>query len=258
MDLSGTTAIVTGAGGGGSGRAIARRLAREGAVVLVADVDERGGRETVEQIERERGRAHFFRADVGVEADVTALVDCAVQNHGGLDVLVNNAGGTFYPEVLGHWMETLQPNLLGTMYGTLHAVAAMRGRGGAIVNMSSTSALGYGPSKSPAYDAAKAAVVRLTAALACLREQLGIRVNCLAPHWIATEEIKAFLAQTTPEQRQAWRVPDVLLSPDDVADAVVRLATDEQLAGRVLVWWGGQPRRLIAAADPGFAQLEAI
>src|SRR5207245_8683174 len=77
MELNGKVAIVTGAGGGGSGRAIAKRLARDGALVVVSDIDERGGRETLRLIEAERGHAAFFPADVGIEPEVRALISFA-------------------------------------------------------------------------------------------------------------------------------------------------------------------------------------
>ncbi len=259
MELSGRVAIVTGAGGGGSGRAIARRLARGGASVVVSDIDERGGRETLRRIEAEGGRAAFFRADVGVEREVRALITFAEKTYGGLDILVNNAG-PYYPQgPLEHWFETLQANLLGTMYGTLHAIEAMRRRGGgAIVNFGSTSSLGYGRkhSQSPAYDAAKAGVMRLTTTLAWLREQEGIRVNCLVPDWVATEELKSYVDALTPQQRKEQKVPDVLITLDEIGDAVVQLATNEDLTGRVMVCWSGQPPRLIPLGDPGYAALE--
>ncbi len=256
MKLNGKVAVVTGAGGGGSGRTIARRLAGDGASAVVSDKEERGGRETVRLIEAADGRAAFMRVDVGVEAEVRALVEFAEKSYGGLDIMVN-AAGPFWPEPLGHWSETVQANLFGTMYGTQHAIEAMRRRGGgAIVNVGSTSALGYGDSRAPAYDAAKAGVMHLTTRLAGLKKEFGIRVNCVVPHWIATEEVSSFLATATPEQRREWNAPDVLLTTDEIADAVVRLATDENLAGRVMICWGGQPRRLIPFGDPGYAALE--
>jgi NAD(P)-dependent dehydrogenase (short-subunit alcohol dehydrogenase family) len=135
----------------------------------------------------------------------------------------------------------------------------MRRRGGgAVVNIGSTSSLGHGRkhSPSPAYDAAKAGVIRLTTALGWLRDQEGIRVNCLVPDWVATPEVSAYVDSLTPEQRKQQGVPEVLLTVDQISDAVVRLITDESLAGRVMVWWCGQPLRLIPLGDPGYARLE--
>jgi len=258
MELSNRIAIVTGAGGGGSGRAIALRLAQSFTNVVVSDIDEPGGRETLRLIEAEGGSAAFCPANVGVESDVRALIAFAEKTYGGLDIMVNNAG-PFFPEPLGHWFETVEANLLGTVYGTLCAIEAMRRRGGgAVVNIGSTSSLGHGRKHSPsaAYDAAKAGVIRLTTALGWLRDREGIRVNCLVPDWVATPEVKSYVDSLTPEQRKRQGVPDVLLTVEQIANAVVRLATDESLAGRVMVWWCGQPPRLIPLGDPGYARLE--
>src|SRR5437773_1930848 len=98
MELVGRVAIVTGAGGGGSGRAIARRLARDGASVVVSDINEGGGSETVRLIESEGRRAIFFRADVGVEAEVRALIAFAEKTYDGVDLMVNNASAPYHPE----------------------------------------------------------------------------------------------------------------------------------------------------------------
>lgn len=258
MEIIGKVAVVTGAGGGGSGRAIARRLARDGAAVIVSDIDEAGGQETVRQIEREGGRAAFFRADVGVEAQVRALFGFADERHGGVDILINTAG-PYFPEPLEKWMKTVHANLLGTMYGTLCAIGSMTKRdGGAIVNFGSTSAVGHGRdhSSAPAYDVAKAGIMRLTTTLGWLKERHRIRVNCIVPHWVATEEVAGFVAGLTPQQRVEYKVPDVLLTTDEIADAVLQLVTDEVLAGRVLICRGGEPHALIADGDRGYAQLE--
>jgi NAD(P)-dependent dehydrogenase (short-subunit alcohol dehydrogenase family) len=260
MDLAGKVAIVTGSGGGGSGRAVARRMARDGAAVVVTDVHESGGRETVASIELAGGHAAFVRADVGIEADVAALFEFALATFGGVDVLVNNASAPYPPQgQLTGWFPAIQVDLLGAMYCTQRAVEAMRRRrGGAIVNISSTSALGHGRkhSKSPAYDAAKAGVLRLTTGLAPLAESEKIRVNCLVPDWVASPEVQEYFDSLTPDQRREQGVPAALTTLDEIADAVVELATNERLAGRIMVWWNGQPRKLIAWSDPGYAALE--
>ena len=94
MEVRGKVAVVTGAGGGGQGRAVARRLAREGASVIVSDIHEVGGGETVRLIESQGGRAVFFRANVGDEADIRVLIAFAEKTFGGTDILVNNAALT--------------------------------------------------------------------------------------------------------------------------------------------------------------------
>lgn len=259
MEVRGKVAVVTGAGGGGQGRAVARRLAREGASVVVSDISENGGRETVRLISEQGGFGTFFRADVAAEHDVSALFAFSEEKYGGVDILVNNAGPYFHAVLLEKWIETIQANLMGTAYATLRGIVAMRKRGGGvIVNFSSTSAIGHGfkPSSSPAYDAAKAGITRLTTMLAWLQKQERIRVNCIAPDWVATDELRAYVASLTLEQCKEQGVPPPLTTLDEVADAVMELITNESLAGRVMVWWTGEKRGLIPIGDPGYVKLE--
>jgi NAD(P)-dependent dehydrogenase (short-subunit alcohol dehydrogenase family) len=251
--------VVTGSGGSGSGRAIASRFAREGSFVVVSDVNREGGLETVREIERQGGRAIFCPADVRIEEQVRALLEFAHRRYGAVGVLVNNASAPFRPgEPLEHWTEIVQTDLLGAMYGTRFAVNFMRqAGGGAIINVSSTSALGHGranPGGSPAYDVAKAGILRLTTTLAGLASE-GIRVNCIAPDWIATPELKAYVDSLSPDQRVRSGVPSRLTTLDEISSAVLQLATDESLAGRVLVWWSDDAPRLIPWGDPGYASL---
>lgn len=259
MDVVAKVAIVTGAGGGGQGRAVALRLAREGASVVVSDVDDAGARETLRRIEGTGGKGAFLHADVGSVAEMRALIAFAEGRFGGLDILVNNAGPYFPGDRLQRWDETLQANLLGAVYGTLYAIEPMKRRGGgAIVCYGSTSAMGHGRkhSASPAYDVAKAAVARLATTLSWLGEAHRIRVNCIVPDWVATKEVRGYVDSLTAEQKRAGGVPETLTTLDEIADAVLRLITDESLAGRVLVWWSGHPPGLIPRGDPGYAALE--
>lgn len=261
MKLKDKVAVVTGSGGEGSGRAEARRLAAEGCCVVVSDLSEMGGEETVRLIESAGGRAKFCRCDVNAKDDVKALVAFTEKEFAGVDILINNASGVHYePDApIERWYETIHGDLISAMYGLEFGVAAMRKRGGgAIVNVSSTSALGHGKdhSPAPAYDTAKAAVLRLTTTLANLGKTENIRVNCLVPAWIATPEVKAYWDALTPEERRDPRIPGSLLSVDEVARAVVSLIADDSLAGRVLVLRNGERPALIPAGDPGYANLE--
>jgi len=239
MELPGKIAIGTGPGGLGSGRAEARRLARERCRVVVSDIDEAGGKDTVRLIAADGGRAEFFRCDVSRASEVQALIEFAEQQYGGLDILINNASAPFRPAAsIAEWHETFQTDLFGAIYGVQYGMEAMKRRGGgAIVNVSSTSALGHGPlhSMAPAYDIAKMAVVRLTTTLARLRESDNIRVNCLVPDWVAHPEVRAYYDALTPEERRNPRIPPVLTSLEEIAEAAVRLIADSTLAGRVLV-----------------------
>ena len=251
--------IVTGAGGAGCGRSISSRFAVAGALVVVSDINESGGQDTVRMIERNGGRAAFFRADVRREFQVKELVSFAEATFGGLSVLVNNASAPHGEMEVGSWMDAVETDLLGAMYATRWAIEAMRrGHGGAIVNIASISALWHGrkaPGGIPGYDVAKAGMIRMTTRLASLAETDGIRVNCLAPGWIATDEVRSYWESLTPQERLAASVPSRLLTTDQIADVVARLAEDRSLAGRVLVWWSEGAPRFIEWGDRGYRDL---
>lgn len=265
MDLAGKVAVITGAGGVGCGRAIARRFGREGTVVVVSDINDNGGRATVDDLKRAGVRATYCRADVSDPLQVRALIDFAETTFGGLDVLVNNASGPAYEpdRPLANWAECVQVDLLGAIYATRFAIDAMRRRGGgAIVNVSSISALWHGreQSGSPGYDVAKSGMIRLTTTLDWLAAKEKIRVNCLAPGWIATPSPgpKEYWESLTPEQRRECGAPSRLLQPEEIADAVWRLAIDESLAGRVMVWWSEGEPFLVAKLDRGYQNGERL
>ncbi len=250
MDIQGKVALVTGAGSG-IGRAIALRLADEGAAVVVDDIDEAGGAETVRLIETAGGRAALVRADVAIDEDVRAMVAVTEEAFGGLDILVNNAGvfmgPPYFPEApRDRWGRVLDVYLRGVMLGVHYGIESMRKRGGgAIVNIASGAGVGYTPHGAPEYAAAKAGVVRLTAALAPLRERLNVRVNCICPGWVNTPMSQRTLRELTEEEWPASEAPVIMLEPEEIADAVVDLIRDDALAGRVLLYYEGQARRLV-------------
>jgi NAD(P)-dependent dehydrogenase (short-subunit alcohol dehydrogenase family) len=246
MDVAGKIAIVTGAGSG-IGHVIALRLARDGATVVVNDIDEATGSQTVDEIAERGGTASFIRADVTSAPEVETMVGQA----GPLDILVNNAGGFPYPVFpeapLEHWSQSFDLNLRSAMVATHFAVRAMEGRGGAIVNIASSAGLGLAPHPAPEYAVAKAGMMRLTACLAPLAEG-GIRVNCVCPHTVATPAVRERIAELKADGEELPKpLQDVLLEPDEVADAVLDLIRDESMAGRVVVLVGGEEPRLLAA-----------
>jgi NAD(P)-dependent dehydrogenase (short-subunit alcohol dehydrogenase family) len=253
VDLEEKVALVTGAGAG-IGRGVALRLAREGASVVVADVDEETGPGTVAEIRSRSGRAAFVLADVASEADVSGMVAFAEEEFGGLDVLVNNAGGVeepYFPEGdPAHWGRAIDLNLRGTMLGIHFGVRTMQKRGGGtIVNVSSMGGVGFQPYDIPEYGAAKAGVMRLTASLATLEERSGIRVNCICPGWVDTPASRHTRSRMTPRERKEL-VPPVLLTPEDIADAVVMFVEDESMAGRVMIWEEGKPWWIVPLDAP--------
>jgi len=158
MNVNRKVAIITGSGGKGTGRAVARRFAQEGMAVVVSDTNETGGCETVALFAADRGRAAFHPADVKNENEINPLIAFAESTFGGLDILVINASKPDTMGLLTGWMDAMAVEILAPMRSTLAAIEAMRRRGGgAIVNIVSTSALGHGHKHSPwpAYDAGK-------------------------------------------------------------------------------------------------------
>jgi 3-oxoacyl-[acyl-carrier protein] reductase len=175
------------------------------------------------------------------------MVAFAQGTFGGLDILVNNAGNTWPPHFpespFEHWDAALDLNLRGPMRAIQVALGSMHRRGaGAVVNISSVAGLGYGVHDSPEYAAAKAGLVRLTATLAPLAETHHIRVNCVVPDWIETDDVRRQISAMSPADRA--RVPK-LLQPAEVAGAVIGLLEDDTLAGRVLVMWCEEAPHLI-------------
>jgi NAD(P)-dependent dehydrogenase (short-subunit alcohol dehydrogenase family) len=213
-------------------------------------------------IERSGGRAAFCRADVRKESEVRDLISFAETTYGGLRVLVNNASAPHGGEGIEDWMEAVETDLLGTIYATRWAIEAMRrSGGGAIVNIASISALWHGrntPGGFPGYDVAKVGMIRMTTRLASLAKKDNIRVNCLAPGWIATDEVRLYWESLTPAERIEYGVPSRLLSVDQVSQAVMRLAADRSLMGRVLVWWSEDEPRLIKWGDRGYREFAAF
>jgi len=251
MQLRARVAIVTGAGSG-IGRATAERLAREGARVVLGDISDEGGLETVRLIEADGGRAAFFHADVSVEADAKGLVAFAVSTFGALDMLVNNAGivnDVAFPDTEpATWGRVLDVNLRGVMLCSHYAIEAMRaqGRGGAIVNIASGAGIGFAPHDAPEYAASKAGVVRFTASLAALRETDRIRVNCICPGWVETGMTR-HTRSVMSEDEWLRIAPKVMLQPEEIADAVVYFIRNERHAGRVMLAYEGERRRLVPA-----------
>ena len=232
VEIRGDVALVTGAAVG-IGRAIATRLADEGAAVVVGDVDAGGGRETVRRIEASGGAARFVRADLTDAGDDPRARRGRAHLARHLGILVNNAGGgghipPHFPDAAPEqWGATLDLNLRGAMLATQLALTAMDGRG-AVVNVSSSAGAEDTPYRSPEYAAAKAGLIRFTTAL---RRRDGVRVNCVVPGWIATERAQEELAAMPAAERAA--APDPI-PMDVVAGAVVALIRDDGAAGRVV------------------------
>jgi NAD(P)-dependent dehydrogenase (short-subunit alcohol dehydrogenase family) len=243
VEIDGKVAVVTG-GARETGRAIALRLAAEGAIVVIADVDADHGRAAVRDIETAGRRAAFVPTDMTDDAAVRRMISVADQGAGGPHVLVNNAGGwgeANYPEAtLDQWSRTLDLNLRAAMLATQLALGPMRAAGGgAVVNIASTAGIASDAYASPEYGAAKAGLIRFTTSLTDLP---SVRVNCVVPDWIATERGQAELARMSPAERAR---PPEQVTMEEIADTIIELIRDDGLAGRVVVLRGGEPRQFL-------------
>lgn len=230
--LAGKVAIITGAGKG-LGEADARMFAREGATVILTDVDRENGARVAAEI---GGSAEFHYHDVRQEAEWAALIDDVVARHGKLDILVNNAGvvepGTIETQTEAEYRFVMAVSADGAFFGCKHAVRAMKkSGGGSIVNMCSIASV-QGEPVTLAYSAAKGAVESLTRSVAvhCANNKYNIRCNSVHPAGILTPMVMGFVEKAEKlDLRPASEPPrpSKLGEPDDIAHTVLFLASDE-------------------------------
>lgn len=238
------TALVT-AAGAGIGRAIALRLAAEGASVIVSDVNDEAGAETVSLIEAANGRAAYKHANVADADEVNALVPFAVESFGRLDLAVNNAGVGAMPKPVqditaADWDRTINVTLRGTFLALQSQVAHFVEQGsGSIVNIASLAGISATPNLTP-YGAAKHGVVSLTRSVAKENAELGIRINAVAPGAIETAALASLPAEA--KAGYAAEIPMKRLGqPEDIANATAFLLSDQAafITGVVLRVDGG-------------------
>ena len=259
--FAGRVAIVTGAANG-VGRATAQRFAAEGAAVVVADLDADGADRVAAAISTDGRRAIGVGVDVADETAIAAMVAAAVDHFGRLDILHNNAaalGADVYPHDLAIeslsldiWNRTLDVNATGVLLGCKHAVPAMRtSGGGAIVNTASVAAL-HGGDDHAAYGTSKAAVVAITRYVASMYGPDRIRCNAVAPGLIMSDTARAALSEEQLAEFAAERALPWAAEPEDIADVVAWLASDESrcVTGQTIVADSGlivrRPRDVIA------------
>jgi len=250
MRLNKKVAVVTG-GAGGMGQSTVLRFLAEGAQVVIADFNAEEGARTLALAAESGhgGNAKFIKTDVAKESDVEAMIECAVDNFGRLDILFNNAGvggviGPVWDVEEDEWDYTFDVLVKGVFFGIKHGARALRrqGGGGSIINTASVAGLsgGCGPL---AYSAAKASVINLSKAASIQLAPDRVRVNAICPGFILTGLTKA--AKMTVEEAgahldklQPW--PDHGTG-DDIAGTALFLASDDSrfVTGEAIVVDGG-------------------
>ncbi|MGZ5304886.1 MAG: SDR family NAD(P)-dependent oxidoreductase [Bacteroidia bacterium] len=229
-ELENKVAIISGAGSG-IGRAAAELLAKAGAKVVVSDIEEKGGNETVDIISKAGGQAHFVKADSSKPEDNEKIVNECVSKFGGLHIAVNNAGigGPLaltgeYP--LDGWQKVININLSGVFYAMHYQLPAMlKSGGGSIVNIASILGMA-GTKMSPAYVAAKHGVVGLTKTTALEYAQQKIRVNSIGPGYIHTPLLSS-LDDATLQVLVGLHPIGRLGEAGEVAELILWLASDK-------------------------------
>jgi len=234
----GRTVIVTGAASG-IGRGIARQFGKAGAAVVVADARrdpkqgeryDTGATTPTDKFLNEQtlGTGTYVETDVSDPDSVAAMVEMAVDTHGGIDVLVNNAGiqvvGDSQTTDVEDWHESLDVDLSGVFYCVKHAGPHVTEREGQIINIGSVR--GHEGGGGPAYAAAKGGVVNLTRELAIEFGPDGVRVNCLDPGYVKTP-LQDYLTEQDIEDSREHTLLPCFGTPEDIGDAAVFLASDE-------------------------------
>lgn len=234
MRLLNKVSLITG-GSSGIGRETALRFAQEGARVVVVDVNDAAGQETVSLVQQAGGEAVYFHADVSKPADCENMIAFAESNYSQLNILFNNAGImhgddddaiTTTEEV---WDLTMAINVKGVFFGCKYGIPALRrAGGGSIINTASFVALLGAATPQLAYTASKGAVLAMTRELAVIHARENIRVNALCPGPLRTELLMKFLNTEAKKQRRLVHVPMGRFGEArEMADAALYLASDE-------------------------------
>jgi NAD(P)-dependent dehydrogenase (short-subunit alcohol dehydrogenase family) len=229
--LGGKVAVITG-GGTGIGRATARLFAREGARVVIAELNSEAGEQTAQLIAEAGGEAIAIATDVTDPDSVRATIDRAVQHFGALHVLHNNAGGSTARDSdvtnapLDEFWRVIKLDLFGTFLGCRFGIPAIiESGGGSVINMSSNVALMGIPGRD-CYTAAKGGVAAMTRSMA-VEFAPKVRVNAIAPSATMTDRVKKLVAGNTALDKLANSHLLGLIEPEDIASMALFLASDE-------------------------------
>jgi meso-butanediol dehydrogenase / (S,S)-butanediol dehydrogenase / diacetyl reductase len=252
--LEGKVAVITGAANG-IGRATAILFAAEGAKLVLADVNEEGLNETVDQVKKAGGEVKGRKTDVSVEEEVKALIDLALETYSQIDILCNNAGiggdmAKLETENEATWKRVFGVNVLGAVFGSKHVAEHMMAKKtGAIVNTASVAGI-RGGAGGNAYSASKAALINFTKTSACDLGGFGVRVNAVCPGLIETGMTKRafdYARSTGKIEKMGYRCELRRYGhPEEVATAILFLASDDAsyITGQALPVDGGNTASL--------------
>ena len=250
MRLRDKNVVVTG-GASGIGRAICELFSKEGANLVIGDLDAQGGRETVARVRNFGGQAEFFATDVSDESNVQTLIDHAAKSLGGIDIVMNNAAAFIFGKVedvsKSDWDKVMSVNVVGPANMVRYALPYLRqSSAGAVVNMASVSSFVAAPAFIP-YNSSKGALLQLTRSLALDLAADGIRVNCVCPGAIYTPATEKHL-EFEGRDRDEFMTEEAnasflkrLGTPEEVAFAALFLASEESsfITGAHIVVDGG-------------------
>ncbi|RIK36199.1 MAG: short-chain dehydrogenase [Chloroflexi bacterium] len=234
MRLQDKVALITGAGGG-IGRQTALLFAQEGASIVVVDVNDQAGEETVQTVRAAGGQAAYVHADVSKAADAESMIRFAEESYGRLNVLFNNAGISHARDddaintELDVWDLTFEVNVKGVFLGCKYGIPALRrAGGGSIINTASFVALVGAATPQLAYTASKGAVLSMTRELAVIHARENIRVNALCPGPLNTELLMKYLNTPEKKQRRLVHIPMGRFGEaKEIAYGALYLASDE-------------------------------
>src|SRR5574341_1481204 len=234
MRLKDKVALITGAGSG-IGRESSLLFAREGASIVVVDVNDDGGNETVEMVESQGGRAVYVHADVSKAEDCNLMVAVAEKEFGRLNVLFNNAGIMHHSDDNAMtteesvWDQTMNVNAKGVFLGCKFGIPALRrAGGGSIINTASFVAVMGAATPQIAYTASKGAVLAMSRELAIIHARENIRVNALCPGPVETPLLASILSDPAKRQRRLVHIPPGRFAqPREIASAALFLASGE-------------------------------
>lgn len=263
--LDGKVAIITGSASG-IGKASALLFAKEGAKVVVADIDPKAGEETVKAIKEGGGDAIFVRADVSKSKDVENLVKTTVDTYGRLDVLFNNAGmGAGMGDIVDMTEEQLltgiNVNLIGAWRGMKYAIPEMlKVGGGTIISTSSICGIIHTSNAPADYDVSKAGIIMLTKTAACQFGRQNIRVNCICPGHVSTPLFEKWDIAGEEWRRKKHNDMELIGRvgiPDEIARVALFLACDDSsyITGQALIVDGGHTC-LARGYEPGFGPVK--